>query len=354
MAKKCFCHKIDLNGVSERGEPAFIKSNETIYLDDADVRVHETGVGGAVILVPDRGELSSYSVSEVYLRVIYADGTVERLMAPIGTPIDLKSVNKIRLNLLAPVGNPAARRVTYRGHASAHCIYELLESSGPGPMFAGLGNWKVRGMSADGSVLVGMSETTTGNEAARWTQGTGLVGLGHFPEGTSSYATAASSDGSVIVGASNSGTSDQQAFRWTAATGLVNLGTLPGDDTSTAQDVSADGSVVVGQSGSRAMVWTESAGIQALPGADIRSIAKAVSADGTVILGDNDFDGPHIVEAFRWTEASGIVMINDTGSRTHGASADGNTVVGMDGDYDQDGTTRRGTRLARMATGASG
>ena len=104
-------------------------------------------------------------------------------------------------------------------------------------------------VSADGSVVVGYSNTATTTEAFRWTQPTGTVALTNLPGGTASYAFGVSSDGNVILGLSElpAGT---RAFRWTQATGMTNLGLLAGGTDAGAATASANGSVVVGQSGS--------------------------------------------------------------------------------------------------------
>src|SRR5262245_14805654 len=58
------------------------------------------------------------------------------------------------------------------------------------------------GVSADGSVVVGRSESASGDEPFRWTAGDGMVGLGDLPGGGFyGAAGAASADGSVVVGA---------------------------------------------------------------------------------------------------------------------------------------------------------
>ncbi len=104
------------------------------------------------------------------------------------------------------------------------------------------------GVSADGSVVVGSSTRTPmwTTEAFRWTQATGMVGLGDLPGGSFySDANGVSADGSVVVGISNIG-NGSEAFRWTQATGMVGLGNLSGWNSSSASGVSADGSVVVG------------------------------------------------------------------------------------------------------------
>ena len=64
--------------------------------------------------------------------------------------------------------------------------------------------------------------------------------------GNYSIAYGVSADGSVVVGYSNTG-SATHAFRWTSAGGMVDIGTLGGAN-SVANGVSADGSVVVGYS----------------------------------------------------------------------------------------------------------
>jgi probable HAF family extracellular repeat protein len=77
--------------------------------------------------------------------------------------------------------------------------------------------------------------------------------LGTLPGVNFSQARGVSADGSVVVGWSN------RAFRWTAAGGMEDLGTLAGGFGSVASDVSADGSTVVGYStssgGARAVRW---------------------------------------------------------------------------------------------------
>ena len=152
-------------------------------------------------------------------------------------------------------------------------------------------------VSADGNVIVGISydSTTFLGHAFRWRAGVvqDLSNLGQGP----ATATAASSNGSVVVGQSGiagctSGCT--HAFRWTAAGGMQDLGDLGFE--SGAQGVSADGSVVVGSAPvlglTRAFRWTPTNGIEDLNNvlANVRGgwqlvLATAVSADGTVIVG---------------------------------------------------------------------
>jgi probable HAF family extracellular repeat protein len=203
------------------------------------------------------------------------------------------------------------------------------------------------GVSADGSTVVGMSESASGTEAFRWTSASGMVGLGDLAGGEFfSYAHGVSADGSTVVGMSESA-SGTEAFRWTSASGMVGLGDLAGGRfDSEARGVSADGSTVVGEgrsaSGSEAFRWTDlngnglvdpnekldnhpEFGLGYLPGGS-SSQAYGVSADGSTVVGYG-YPGH---EAFRWTSDSGMVALGDStfSSFAYGVSADGSTVVG--------------------------
>ena len=128
-----------------------------------------------------------------------------------------------------------------------------------------------------------------------------MVGLGDLSGGAfDSAALAVSANGRVVVGVSQSA-SGPQAFRWTAETGMVGLGDLPGGGFgSEALAVSADGSVIVGRSltanGYEAFIWEAATGMQNLRtviesriGVDVQlpmlTAANGVSADGSVIGG---------------------------------------------------------------------
>jgi probable HAF family extracellular repeat protein len=207
----------------------------------------------------------------------------------------------------------------------------------PGGSFESFG----RAVSADGSVVVGDSVSTDGQEAFRWTSTGGMVGLGDLPGGGfQSFGFGVSADGAVVVGNSSSTNSVlDEAFRWTSTGGMVGLGDLPGGDfQSRANDVSADGTVVVGQSdsasGPEAFRWTSTGGMVGLgdlPGGSFESRATAVSADGAVVVGRGISASG--VEAFRWTSTSGMVGLGDFPggsfiSQAFDVSADGAVVVG--------------------------
>ena len=193
---------------------------------------------------------------------------------------------------------------------------------GLGDLDGGIFYSRAEAASADGSAVVGTSvvEGDSCYEAFRWTQQTGMVGIGYLPGGEvcpqgqpvpgggfGSRALAVSGDGRVIVGRSRSSNADperMEAFRWTEATGMVGLGDLPGGDFSShATGVSNDGSVIVGGSrtdlGAEAFVWTPEDGMQRLQdvlgdgGANEMEgwrlgSARAVSSNGLWVVGTGE------------------------------------------------------------------
>lgn len=163
------------------------------------------------------------------------------------------------------------------------------------------GTGVARGVSADGSILVGASDSDLGRQAFRWTESTGTVGLGDLPGGAfESEAQDVSADGLVAVGwgESSDGT---EAFHWSAGEGMIGLGDLPGGIFhSEAWGASSDGSIIVGRattaSGAEAFMWTTDLGVVSLQGllADDFGlnvagwellVATDISPDGLAITG---------------------------------------------------------------------
>jgi len=223
---------------------------------------------------------------------------------------------------------------------------------GLGDLPGGIYSSRAHAVSADGSVVVGYSLSSSGYEAFRWTSGTGIVGLGDLEGGWfHSMANGISADGSVIVGGGVSDSGDSEAFRWTAATGMQGLGDLPeGAGHSGATAASADGSVVVGFGHSglsfEAFRWVDlnsngivdpaekldlhpEFGLGFLPDGGFNTKAYHVSADGSIVVGES-IDAH---EAFHWTAATGMVGLGDLpggtfASRATAVSDDGSVVVG--------------------------
>ncbi|MBD2620846.1 HAF repeat/PEP-CTERM domain-containing protein [Microcystis flos-aquae FACHB-1344] len=296
-------------------------------------------------------------------------------------------MNKILANCISLGIGLGAIGVAFQAQAASF--------QGLGDLPGGIFGSAAYGVSADGSVVVGRSETANGtdfnSEAFRWTQATGMVGLGYLPAPPCvtwteipycpkhikySSASGVSGDGSVVVGSGSLSSAGDTAFRWTQAGGMVVLedlpGTRPGDvpgvkvsadgsvvvsggyrwtqetgavglgdllggfSYSRASGVSADGSVVVGKSGDEAFRWTQGTGMVGLgylPGVNGFlgfSEANGVSADGSVVVGSSS--GANGGGAFRWTQAGGMVglgvLSGGIASIANGVSADGSVVVG--------------------------
>ncbi len=223
----------------------------------------------------------------------------------------------------------------------AFCLTSIVHASeieGLG-YFSGATSSTGRGVSPDGSVVVGSANIGMGmSEAFRWTSSGGMTRLGFLTGGDTTYAFDASTGGSVVVGYGNSALGFQ-AFQWTAAGGLVGLGDLAGGAfNSYAYGVNADGSVIVGigvsGSGQEAFRWTNAGGMVGLgdlAGGTFNSQASGVSADGSVVVGYSDSTLGY--QAFRWTDAGGMVGLGDLAggmylSTAEGVSADGSVVVG--------------------------
>lgn len=187
---------------------------------------------------------------------------------------------------------------------------------------------EARGVSADGSVIVGWVTQGQGDRAFRWTREAGL----QFLTDANSRAYGVSADGNAVAGwAQLQGGS--QAFRWTPELGLQLI-----SGTTQAWAISADGRTVVGRmpsaGGAQAFRWNEAYGLQPLgvPQNGLQSYAYAVSADGKVVVGAWMPLGVTRVRAFRWSEEHGLHLItpdNEWLSDARGVSADGNRVVGI-------------------------
>ncbi len=208
-----------------------------------------------------------------------------------------------------------------------------------------LGNYsQAKGVSSDGSIIVGYSTLFTGEEAFRWENNiiSGIGGLDIDPCEIYSCATAVSSDGSVIVGYSDVEEPNLYgfgAFRWENGV-MTNLGDLDGIPESQdcyATAVSVDGSVVVGYSIAQydyeAFRWEDDVmqGIGTLiePNIGGYSIATDVSEDGNVIVGyANTASGE---EAFRWEDGNMVSLgkCDSFETKATGVSADGSIVIGI-------------------------
>ncbi|MFO0897749.1 MAG: hypothetical protein U0836_10040 [Pirellulales bacterium] len=195
------------------------------------------------------------------------------------------------------------------------------------------GGTVVIGDGFDGRRQVGFYSTTD--------HGTTAIGtLSPFDAGdpySTTHTEAVSDDGRVIVGWCQYADSDpnddvfavDQAFVWTTQGGMVGLGDLAGGAFgSRAVDVSADGSKVVGLAntdrGSEAVYWTSNTGFVKLGRLSdapdaADDIAQAVSFNGAAIVGAAH--GRNGFEAFRWTQETGMMSLGELDSNETDSNA---------------------------------
>jgi probable HAF family extracellular repeat protein len=227
--------------------------------------------------------------------------------------------------------------------------------SGPSPSRV-----EAHAISADGSVVAGMSSSSVGNftHGFLWTDSTGMVNVS--PQVAYWTLRGISDDGAVAVGDAHFAGVGWRACRWDAVLGVTSLGEMPSGSWAPSQEsqataVSADGQVIVGydhliwspnDTEYRGFVWTRQSGFTNLGHliqlADLRDTqAKDVSADGSVVVGWSV--GPTgKSRAFRWTTAGGMTNLGTISglpldeSFAWGISADGAVIVGGSG---QSGTS---------------
>jgi probable HAF family extracellular repeat protein len=213
-------------------------------------------------------------------------------------------------------------------------------------------------LSADGSTVLGRSDSTDGQQLFRWNFETGFSIIPSFDPGPSFppnfFATSISGDGSSVAGYAFTGTT-LEALKWSAANGFIQLGILPSDggfEMSLAVDISGDGNSVVGYGSapvtpaSAALLWTSSMGLTSLgflpddqpDGLNTsQSFSYAISADGSTVVGSSSSTTHEDrgSQAFRWTQGEGMVplgiLAGEFDSTATAVSVDGSVIVGTSG-----------------------
>lgn len=258
--------------------------------------------------------------------------------------------------LFSPFGRPAFYR---DGESGAVIEFGDL----PGGV-SGVPTATARGVSGDGRFVVGIGQSDNGTEAFEYDIATAqFTPLGDLAGGDfASYAYGISNDASVIFGVVTGPAGERQAALWGPTRQLQPLGWMPTAAGvvrfSTAEAASTDGSVIVGASrslnspnGGEAYRWTVEEGMQGLgdlPGGHFQSIAYGVSGDGRVVVGraniegvPGPFGGGSAPRAFIWTQQTGmrdlqVVLQTEHGvdlgdwtlEEARGISADGRAIAG--------------------------
>jgi probable HAF family extracellular repeat protein len=209
--------------------------------------------------------------------------------------------------------------------------------------FGGVGG-RANAASYDGSTIVGWAEARNEDRLAfRWRQGQGMQALG---APATSVAKGVSADGSAVIGYVNQG-GTVRAFYWTEATGAQMMTGFGGANIA-ANDISPDGRVIVGYADypdhtHHACRWLD----PSQPPQDIhtfsdsdssQSTATAVNRDGTIIMGKYWPSSGVFSRPFRWTPQRGMEDLNTVyaGLLTDGSvlfnvaamSPDGRFIVG--------------------------
>ncbi|WP_200276023.1 hypothetical protein [Haloferula rosea] len=268
--------------------------------------------------------------------------------------------------------------------ANSQAIFQGL-----GDLSGGANSSSATGVSEDGITVSGISSSTAGTEAFKWTEVGGLVVLSDIEGGNvSAGAMGVSSNGAMTCGFGTFGTGVVRATRWDGTAAPTQLGTLntSGYRYSQGAGISADGSRVVGisssASGLRAFVWVSGTGMSNLgfliPNATqsgdfaYSSEANAISSNGQTVVGSSSYTVSETVtipgrteqlpryddegnligyetiyyppydqttvleqgtQAFSWTSAGGMVALGDLSggglfSEANAISNDGTVIVG--------------------------
>ncbi len=274
------------------------------------------------------------------------------LWTPVAGMRDLGSAGEFDSAMAGAISDDGRVIVGSTGIGSDDGSYEPQRGvlwTARGPLPPGRGRtiaplaWVFNDISGDGLVAVGSTRPLSAppdplsTRACYWSNDTGLVVLGTLTGGAYAVATAASRDGSVIVGYGDGGDFDH-AWRWTASDGMQPLADSPFFE-SRATGVSADGGVIVGWRENAAFRYTEATGMVFIPSLPSGMLASpmGVTSDGNVIVGSNLlFSGG--LEGFIWdpvheTRVLREVLIADYGLPLEGWSLFSATAISDDGRF---------------------
>ncbi len=194
--------------------------------------------------------------------------------------------------------------------------------------------------SADGSVIVGRDVPSYGLGGIIWTESSGLVRLTEYFPDHPLVPYDITDDGNLIVGTEYDFSDDgsNQAYMAELGGSITYLSGLNGATSAYPELVSSDGSVIAGATytedessvayaGAR---WTADTGwvpLGDLPEDFYYALPKAMSSDGSVIVGYN-YDSSNL-QAFRWTADTGVVGLGfEISGGAINISADGSIIVG--------------------------
>jgi probable HAF family extracellular repeat protein len=167
-----------------------------------------------------------------------------------------------------------------------------------GDLSGGPFNSLARGVSDDGRVIIGNSQSALGHEAFRWAAETGMLSLGLIPDPFETYeAHVVSGDGRVIAGSGYvSAEVGWELWRWTPEDGLMIVPDPFGNWNYTVTGITPDGGIMVANGTGRQVIWDAEHGLRELEplldeaGLDLLGFnittVEGVSADGRTFCGN--------------------------------------------------------------------
>ncbi|MDB5560639.1 MAG: autotransporter protein [Hyphomicrobiales bacterium] len=194
-------------------------------------------------------------------------------------------------------------------------------------------------ISADGFTIVGDHFVAGVGDSAFVLQGGNIYYLPVLTGIQGNGATAVNADGSIVVGYSEATFTTSHAVQWSGPnwSTLTDLGTLVPGGTASANGVSGDGTIVVGRGDGfdakqHALYW-QGGTAQDLGTTGLISAAWGISADGSTIVGTADGVGFTVSHPTSWT-GPGFATQTDLGSlggttgTAWAVNADGSVIVG--------------------------
>jgi uncharacterized membrane protein len=212
---------------------------------------------------------------------------------------------------------------------------------------------EIRGLSADGSTVIGETVGVIPKLVFRWTDASGVEPIGSLPGRSSCNVDRSSQDLDALFGGCQNYPDPGAGYRWTDAAGMVPLvehGTSDACELYAAA-LSEDGSIAFGNAHCGAdptwtlARWAADTDVELLPQpADTRSelTRDGTSRDGSVAFGvllpssaGLQQEGSDGADAFRWSAADGLVPLGHLPghklSSPYAADAHGDVLVGRSG-----------------------